>query len=161
MREPPLRQRYTAMLRQLMRSRIHPALTRLATDHAACWRTSAYLGVPAPLVTVGTRLQDELLEKTETYRTFRHRGSADHPSLAAQRGNPVAERERLLSLQIPPKNPDYLGASTGWVCQGAGFHATFSLAAALCDAVWPNRPSNDVPAAAKMTPNRKWRSARR
>jgi hypothetical protein len=72
MREPPLRQRYTAMLRQLIRSRIHPALTSFATGDAACWRTSPYLGVPAPLVIVGTRLQDELLEKTETYRTFRH-----------------------------------------------------------------------------------------
>ena len=30
MREPPLRQRYTAMLRQLMRSRIHSGLTRFA-----------------------------------------------------------------------------------------------------------------------------------
>jgi hypothetical protein len=76
----------------------------LPTDDAACWRTSAYLGVPAPLVIVGTRLQDELLEKTEAYRTFRHRGWADRPPLAAQRGDPVAERERLLSLQIPPKN---------------------------------------------------------
>src|SRR5260370_11765919 len=30
MREPPLRQRYTAMLKQLMRPRIHSALTRFA-----------------------------------------------------------------------------------------------------------------------------------
>jgi len=95
------------MRRQLIRSRIHPALTRFANGDAACWRTSAYLGVPAPLVTVGTRLQDELLEKTEAYRTFRH-PRAPGPSLGAQCGNPVAERERLLSLQIPPRNLDRL-----------------------------------------------------
>jgi hypothetical protein len=65
------------------------------------------MGVRALPVIVGTRLQDELLEKTEAYRTFRH-PRAPGPSLGAQRGNPVAERERLLSLQIPPRNLDRL-----------------------------------------------------
>ena len=87
MREPPLRQRYTAMLKQLMRPRIHSGLTRFAN---ACWRTSPHMGVRALPVIVGTRLQDELLEKTEAYRTFRH-PRAPGPSLGAQRGNPVAE----------------------------------------------------------------------
>jgi len=81
------------MRRQLIRSRIHPALTSFATGDAACWRTSAYLGVPAPLVTVGTRLQDELLEKTETYRTFRHPRTPGRPALGGARGNPIAVRE--------------------------------------------------------------------
>jgi len=97
------------MLRQLMRSRIHSALTRFANGDAACWRTtSAHMGVRALLVIVGTRLQDELLEKTEAYRTFRHPKAPGRPSLGAECGNPVAERERLLSLQIPPRNLDRL-----------------------------------------------------
>jgi hypothetical protein len=132
----------------------------LPTDDAACWRTSAYLGVPAPLVIVGTRLQDELLEKTETYRTFRHSERQQFAAGRRNAENPVAERESCLASRYPRKIQTTWRASVGWVCQGAGFHATFSLAAALCDAVWPNRPSNDVPAAAKMTPNRKWRSGR-
>jgi hypothetical protein len=66
------------------------------------------MGVRALPVIVGTRLQDELLEKTEAYRTFRHPRAPGHPSPGAQRGNPVAERERLLSLRIPPKNLDCL-----------------------------------------------------
>jgi hypothetical protein len=92
------------------------------------------MGVRAPLVIVGTRLQDELLEKTEAYRTFRH-PRATSSFAGAQRGNPVAERERLLSLR---KTSTAWRASIGRACQGAGFHATFSHAAALCDAVWPN-----------------------
>jgi hypothetical protein len=53
---------------------------------------------------VDTRLQDESLEKTEAYRIFRYPGREVVRRLRAQRGNPVAEREGLLSLQIPPKN---------------------------------------------------------
>jgi hypothetical protein len=37
----------------------------------------------------------------------------------------------------PPKSLDYLARFDGRACQDAGFHATFSFAAALCDAVWP------------------------
>jgi hypothetical protein len=36
-----------------------------------------------------------------------------------------------------PENLDYLARFDGRACQDAGFHATFSFAAALCDAVWP------------------------
>jgi hypothetical protein len=45
------------------------------------------------LVIVGTGLQDELLEKTETCRTFRHPLAPGRPLLGAQRGNPIAARE--------------------------------------------------------------------
>ena len=70
----------------------------------------AYVGIPALLALAGIRLRDELFEKTETYRTFRDSPGA-RPSVAgAQCGNPVAERERLLSLQIPPKKSRLPGA---------------------------------------------------
>ena len=55
------------------------------------------------LAIVRTPLRDELPEKTETCRTFRHPGREDVRRRAAQRGYPVAEREMLLGLQIPPK----------------------------------------------------------
>jgi len=62
------------------------------------------MGVLALLAIVRIRLRHELLEKTETYRTFRHPRTPGRPSLGGARGNPVAEREMLPSLQIPPKN---------------------------------------------------------
>jgi hypothetical protein len=109
MRETPLRQRYTAMPRQFMRSRIHPAATNFAD------RVMRHAGAPlpiwaflAPLVIVGTRLRDELLEKTELYRTFRHRLGLTSDAGRRNAKNPVAEREMLLGLQIPPKNLDCL-----------------------------------------------------
>src|SRR6266446_8846782 len=64
----------------------------------------AYVGILALLALAGIGLRDELFEKTETYRTFRHLRTPGRPSLGGARGNPVAEREMLLSLQIPPKN---------------------------------------------------------
>jgi len=57
----------------------------LPTHIAACWRTSGYVGVLAVLAIVGTPLRDELLEKTETYRTFRHPGREDVRRWAQQR----------------------------------------------------------------------------
>jgi hypothetical protein len=109
MRETPLRQRYTAMLRHLMRSRIHPVLTSFA--YAYCGMVAhlvAYVGVLALLAIAGTRLWDESLEKTENYRTFRHPGREDVRRWAQQRGNPVAEREMLPGLQVSPNNLDTL-----------------------------------------------------
>ena len=110
MRETPLRQRYTAMLRHLMRSRIHPVLASFADAYCDMLAHSAYLGVLALLAIVGTRLRDELLEKTETYRTFRHPGREDVRRWAQQRGNPVAERKMLPGLQLSPKNLDTLAS---------------------------------------------------
>ena len=97
----------------------------------------AYVGIPALLALAGIRLRDELFEKTETYRTFRHPVRED----VRRRHNAKVRlwsAKCLLGLQLYPKISAAWRASTGRACQGAGFHATFSLAAALCDAVWPN-----------------------
>ena len=64
----------------------------------------AYMGILALLALASIRLRHELLEKTETYRTFQHPRTPGRASLDGARGNPVADRETLLSLQIPPKN---------------------------------------------------------
>jgi hypothetical protein len=87
---------------------------------------------------VDTRLQDELLEKTEAYRTFRHPGCEVVRRLRAQRGNPLLSAKGCSASRYLRKISAARRASIGRACQGAGFHATFSLAAALCDAVWPN-----------------------
>jgi hypothetical protein len=62
------------------------------------------MGVRALLVIVDASLQDELLEKTEAYRTFRHPRTPGRPSLEAQRGNPVVEREGLSASRYLRKN---------------------------------------------------------
>jgi len=62
------------------------------------------MGVLALLAIVRIRLRHELLEKTETYRTFRDPRAPGRPSPGGARGNPVADREMLLGLQISPKN---------------------------------------------------------
>jgi hypothetical protein len=96
------------------------------------------VGIPALPGIVGIRLWDELLEKTEAY------GPSDTPaartSVAGRSNAEIRLRSAKcsLALQVCPKNLDTWHASIGRACQGAGFHATFSLAAALCDAVWPN-----------------------
>jgi hypothetical protein len=110
----------------------------LPTGDAACWRTSAYLGVLAPLVIVGARLRDELLEKTEVYRTFRHPGRQDVRRWAATPKIRVRSAKCCLASRYLRKISTAWHASTARACQDAGFHATFSLTAALCDAVWPN-----------------------
>jgi hypothetical protein len=66
------------------------------------------VGVLAPPAIAGTRLWDESLEKTETYRTFRHPGREGVRRWAQQRGNPVAEREMLPGLEACPNNLDTL-----------------------------------------------------
>src|SRR5260221_6663744 len=95
----------------------------------------AYVGALALLAIVGGHLWDELLEKTEAYRIFRHpEGGRQDILWAQQRGDP---REMLLGLAGIPRNmPTARHASIGR--QDAGFHATFSFGAALCDAVWLN-----------------------
>jgi hypothetical protein len=80
----------------------------LPTGDAACWRTSAYLGVLAPLVIVGARLRDELLEKNRGLPDLPASRAPGRPPLGGNAKNPVAEREMLLGLQIPPKNLDCL-----------------------------------------------------
>ena len=105
MRETPLRQRYTAMLRHLMRSRIHPALASFADAYCDMLAHSAYLGVLAVLAIVGTRLRDELLEKTETYRTFRHPGREDVRRWApATRKSGCGARNAAWPPAIPEKS---------------------------------------------------------
>jgi hypothetical protein len=139
MRETPLRQRYTAVFRHLMRSRIHPALTSFADAYCAMLaHLFAYLGILALLAIVGTRLWDELLEKTETYRTSGIR--AARTSIAEGRNAEIRLRSAKCCLASghPRKIPAPRQASIGRARQGAGFHATFSFATALCDAVWPN-----------------------
>jgi hypothetical protein len=93
------------------------------------------MGVMALLALAGIRPQEELFEKTETYRTFRH---PRHQAVRRRAAHAETGCEILLSLQIPPKISTAWRASSGRATQGAGFHATFSFAAALCDAVWPN-----------------------
>ena len=96
------------------------------------------MGVRALLVIVGTRLQDESLEKTEAYRTFRHPGRQVVPRLRRNAEIPVAEREWPLCPQIPPKNLDCLARFDRARLPRCWFSCNFSLTAALCDAVWPN-----------------------
>jgi hypothetical protein len=64
----------------------------------------AYVGALALLAIVGGHLWDELLEKTEAYRIFRHpEGGRQDILWAQQRGDP---REMLLGLAgIPRKIP--------------------------------------------------------
>jgi len=83
-------------------------------------------------------LQGELIEKTEAYCTSGTPGAWSTVACAHNAEILSVEREGLLNLQIPPNNSAARRASIGRACQGAGFHVTFSLAAALCDAVWPN-----------------------
>jgi hypothetical protein len=109
MRETQLRQRYTAMPRHLMRSRIQPALTRFTNAYCGMLaHLFAYLGIPALPGIAGIRLWDELLEKTETYRTFRYPGRQDVCRWAQQRGNPVSEREMQLGLAGMPEKSRHL-----------------------------------------------------
>jgi hypothetical protein len=139
MRETPLRQRYTATLRHLMRSRIDAALTSFGDR--CCGRVAhlfACIGILDPPSVVGTRPPDELLEKTAAYGASGILGARTSVAGAARHGNPVAGRKMLLGLQLPRKTSTTSHASIGRARQGAGFHATFSLTAALCDAVWPN-----------------------
>jgi hypothetical protein len=96
------------------------------------------MGVRALLVIVGTRLQDELVEKTEAYRTFRHPRAPGRPSLGRNAEIPLLSAKGCSASRYLRKISTAWHASIGRACQGAGFHATFSLAAALCDAVWPN-----------------------
>jgi len=115
------------MLRHLMRSRIHPVLTSFADAYWGMLAHSAYLGVPALLAIVGTRLRDELLEKTETYRTFRHPGREDVRRWAQQRGNSVAEREMLPGLHLSAKNLDTLALRSGAPAKVLVFMQLFRL----------------------------------
>jgi hypothetical protein len=161
MREPPLRQRYTAMLGHLMRSRIHPAPTGF------CRPMMRHAGAPLPIWAFRPRLSSSAPAcRTNCSRKQRPTGPsgiAGGRTVRRWRRNAeirLRSAKGCLASRYLRKISANRHASIGWVCQGAGFHATFSLAAALCDAVWPNRPSNDVPAAAKMTANRKWRSTR-
>jgi|SRR6266849_5308343 len=64
----------------------------------------AYVGIPALLALVGIRLRDESLEKTETYRTFRHPAREDVRRRAAQRESPVVEREMFAWPSAIPEN---------------------------------------------------------
>jgi hypothetical protein len=98
----------------------------------------ACIGILDPSSLAGTRPPDELLEKTAAYGASGTPGARTSVARAAQHANPVAERKMLLGLQLPRKTSTTWHASIGRACQGAGFHATFSLTAALCDAVWPN-----------------------
>jgi hypothetical protein len=96
------------------------------------------MGVLALLAIVRIHLRHELLEKTETYRTFRHPGRQDVRCWAAQAEIRSRSVKCCLASRYPRKISAAWRASIGRACQGAGFHATFSLTAALCDAVWPN-----------------------
>jgi hypothetical protein len=99
---------------------------------------SAYLGTLAVLAIVCTLLRDELLEKTETCRTFRHPGREDIRRWGRNAEIPLPGAKCRSAFRYLRKMSTPWHASIGGACQGAGFHATFSLAAALCDAVWPN-----------------------
>jgi hypothetical protein len=139
MRETPLRQRYTAMLRHLMRSRIDAASTRFGDR--CCDRVAhifARIGILGPPSVVGTRPPDELLEKTAAYGSSGTPGATT--SVAGLRGTEIRLRgaKCCLAFSQPRKISTTWHASIGRACQGAGFHATFSPTAALCDAVWPN-----------------------
>jgi len=98
----------------------------------------AYVGIPALLALAGIRLRDELFEKTETYRTFRHPRAPGRPSLGRNAEIQSRTAKGCLASRYLRKISAAWRASVGRACQGAGFHATFWLAAALCDAVWPN-----------------------
>jgi hypothetical protein len=89
------------------------------------------------LPVAGTRLRDESPENTEIYPTFRASRQEDSPSLGGATRKSVAEREMLLGRGPPRKISITWRAWIERAGQGAGFHATFSFAAALCDAVWP------------------------
>ena len=141
MRETRLRQRYTVVVGHSMRPGIRAAPTSFADE---CCGTLAHLiahvGALALLAIVSLHLWDELRGKTETYLIFQHPGAGpEHAFRGAQQA-----KARLPSAKLPgpaamPKTfRTARRASIGRSCQGAGFHATFSFAAALCDAVWRN-----------------------
>src|SRR6266403_188993 len=64
--------------------------------------------------------------------------SRGHPVPGAQRGNPMLRAKCCLASKYLRTISTGRQARVGCARQGAGFHATFSLAAALCDVVWPN-----------------------
>jgi|SRR6266403_4920397 len=95
-------------------------------------------GFSGLLVIVGTCLQDELPEKTEICRTLRHPRAPGRPLLGRNAEIPLLHAKWCLASRYLRKISTARQARIGCARQGAGFHATFSLAAALCDAVWPN-----------------------
>src|SRR5258706_14637981 len=96
-------------------------------------------GCSGLLVIVGTCLQDEWLEKTGICRTFQHSpGARLSVAGAPTRKSDCCARKCCLSSRYLRKISTAWQARIGYARQDAGFHATFSLAAALCDAVWPN-----------------------
>src|SRR5712691_9470419 len=68
----------------------------------------AYVGILALLALAGIGLRDELFEKTETYRTFRHLRAPGRPSPGGARGNPVADAKCCLASRYLRKNLDCL-----------------------------------------------------
>jgi hypothetical protein len=119
-----------------MLSRIHPGLTTFADERCGMLaQLIAYVGALSLVASYGTNC----LKKQRPARSSGTRSrSPGRPSLARRAEIPLRIAKCCLASQAFPKTPDCAARFDGAACQDAGFHATFSLHAALCDAVWPN-----------------------